>query len=196
MKEMRTTRITVNTKKDTKQDTTWAVTQDRPYPSIKGGFSMRWGNAGGLLPQYGHPAEGLGTSYTATLLRADFTPETAQNNRNDSAGYDGNPGLVYRGRDMGEVTAEIKPSGHSETGWWVSFRTGWGSSLTATESALMNDQVAPRLVEYVLNHADELKADAIADIEARVAEQIVDARTDIGRLEREMEQAINAIKKG
>ena len=186
--------ITMETKKNTTVDTQWLIWQERPYPTLTGGGWLRWQGAEGLLPEYGQPATGLGKHYKAALLRLDFTPEGAKGNRIDYAGYkeshnsQPNPSVVYRGREMGEVEAEIKFS--KCCGCSVYFRGGYDNDLTTGERRLLKDQVAQHLVDYINDHSDELKAEAIESIRKGVTEHIARLRTDLQKMEAEMNQAI------
>ena len=189
-------RITIETKKNTTVDTQWLVWQERPYPTITGGGWLRWQGAEGLLPEYGRPATGLPGSYKACLLRLDFAPENAKGNRIDYAGYNENhdsqpnPSIVYRGREMGEVEAQIKIDKCYIGGYSVWFKGGYGNALTAGERDLLKVQVAQHLMDYVTDHADELKAEAIESIRKGVTGHIARLRTDLQIMEAEMQQAL------
>ena len=182
--------IDITTKKNTTAGTQWRVHQDRPYPNIEGGSHLRWRNAGGILPEYGRAADGIGSTYTASLLRSDFDPSNPSGNRLDQAGYKGNPSFEYRGKQIGEVDAEIKPDCN---GGYVRFRVPYGQGLTPSEQKLLEDQAAPALLEYVRANRDRLKAEAIEDIKKSVANHIARARHDLDEIETEMDRAISQL---
>ena len=197
---MKTVTINIQTAKDRTQETTWGIYQDRPYPSIAGrcGYGAQWQGGDGIFSEYGRPAAGLADKYSAVLLREGYTPETAVDNRNDYAGFTAydepteTPGvIVFRGRSLGETSADIdtRPYG---TGVWFKVRNR--ETPTATEKAMLAEQVAPALIEAIKEHAAELRAEAIAGIRSSIVEQVRDARTRLDALEADGLAAVDALK--
>lgn len=190
---MNTVTIRIETAKGKTQDTTWQVWQEHPFPSISGGSHLKWENGGGIFPQYGHKAEGIGAKYKAVLLRAGFTPEDAQDNRNDYAGFrpyingkngDPLPGtIILRGRDMGETSAEIDRD-------WVRFRVTGYDTPTEGEKKFLAAQVAPHLLAYIAAHKAELYAEAVEGVKATVTRNLTEARERLVELEQEARAAI------
>ena len=200
---MQTVTISVQTAKGRTQDMVWGIYQQRPYPSIaaRGGDGAQWHGGDGIFSEYGRPPAGLADKYRAVLLREGYTPETATNTRNDYAGFapylagggqsDPLPGaLVYRGRSLGETEADIDTRPHG-TGVWFKVRTR--ETPTATEKALLNEQVAPALLEAIQQHAAALRTEAIDGIRASCESNIRDARARLDKLESEADTAIAAL---
>jgi hypothetical protein len=92
---------------------------------------------------------------------------------------------MFRGRDMGGISAEIKSG-------YVYFKGGYNNSLTPGEKDLLQAQAAPALIAYCKAHAKELKADAIEGLRAGAAQHIADARAKLDKMEAEMQAAIAA----
>ena len=66
---METVTITLEPRKGEQITTTWGVHQVRPYPDLEGtGGSLRWRNGGGVFPEYGSPAKGIGNEYRAAAV--------------------------------------------------------------------------------------------------------------------------------
>ena len=181
---MNTLHVNIYTKKGECVLTHWVVTQDRPYPDIEGGHSLRWRNAGDLLPSYGRPATGLAPNYTAYLLKMGFVHGEATGTRRDYAGYDGNGSVIYRGRSLGEVCCEVR-------GGWVAFSNGYGDpNLTPSAKQMLDEQVKPVLMDFIERERAALKAEAIADLRKGVTEQIETARRQLAALWTEMDIAL------
>lgn len=195
---MKTTQTTITTAKSREQVTTWGIWQDRPYPSIDGGgYRARWSNCGGVFPEYGNPAKGLEAKFSAVLLREGYTPETATGNRNDYAGFvpcretEAIPGaIMFRGRSLGEVSAEIDTRPHGCGVWW---KVRGGETPTETEKALLREQVEPVLVAAVDEHAAELRREAVEGIRETCKNAIAEARKALDTLEQEAQAAIAAL---
>lgn len=194
---MKTLQIEVETKKDCKMLTTWGVWQVHPYPDIEGhSGTFKWRNGGGLFGQCGNPPTGLGNEYGAVLLREGWTPETALDNRKDHAGYkwfDYNepmqvtPGaIVYRGKSLGETQAEMR----SGRDGFVSFRVRGFDTPTDSERNFLQEQVAPKLLDFVRDNAASLKAEVVQEIKARFASEISEARKCINELQDQANAAI------
>ena len=176
----------IETKKGQITRAKWDIVQDRPYPTIETALgSLKWRNAEGLLPERGGEADGMGEKYTARVLKADFDPATAKNDWTDYAGHDENTGIMFRGRNMGEIRAEISSG-------YVYFKGGYNNNLTLGERDLLKAQAAPALIAYCKAHAAELKAEAIAGLRDGTAEKIADAREKLDKIEAEMQAAITA----
>lgn len=199
---MLTASITVSTKKGHTQETVWSLRQDRPFPDIeaRGGGCMNWRNAGGVLPQFGRPAEGLPPKYTAALLRSDLAAAGERGNRLDHAGHVGYgatdrtpaPGtIVYRGTDLGETTAEIDVRPH---GYGVLYRVRGGDRPTPGEDVFLAAQVTPGLLAAVQRLRDKLYAEAVAAVRDQFARQLAEARESLAKLEAEAERAIAALQ--
>ena len=196
---MKTLQIEVETKKGCKMLTTWGVWQSHPYPDIEGhSGSFKWRNGGGLFGQFGNPPTGLANEYQAVLLREGWTPETAQNNRNDYAGFEWNdygqpkqtlPGcIIFRGKSLGEMSAEIRADDA-----YVSFRVHECDYATESERAFLKEQITPSLLAFVRDNTVPLKVEVVQKITARFVSEIVDARKCIDILENEAGQVLTRL---
>ena len=194
---MKTVKITVETKKGESKETTWGVWQNTPCPDIEGHSGrLQWRNGGGVFGEYGRPAAGLGASFSAVLLRDGYTEETAEGNRADYAGFvpyqktEETPGaIVYRGRSLGETSAEIQPGTFAE----VLFRVRGYDRATGAEAAFLAAQVAPVLLAFAKDNARDLKADAITELCTRMAARVKETRESLDKCEAEACAAIAAL---
>jgi len=178
--------VNINTKKNETVKTLWHVWQERPYPSIGGGAFLRWENGGGIFEKYGNAARGIAKNYKAVMLRPDFDADQhSTDSRKSYAGYEGNPGLTYRGREVGEITAEIK-------GGRAWFTTGYNCQLTAGERALLDSQAAPALVRYVEAHTDSLYAVAVEDVKESINNTLAEMQRQLDKLTAEAAAAVMA----
>ena len=189
---MKTLQIEVETKKGCKMLTTWGIWQLHPYPDIEGhSGSFKWRNGGGLFGQFGNPPTGLANEYQAVLLREGWTPETAQDNRKDHAGFEWNdygqpkqtlPGcIIFRGKSLGEMFAEIRIDRDD----YVSFRVRGSDYATESELAFLKEQIAPSLLAFVRGNTIPLKVEAVQKIKAQFASKVFDVRESINILENE-----------
>lgn len=184
-------KIDITTKKGTTVTTTWGIQQARIYPDLEcHGTRISWRNTGGLFPQYpATKADGLPAEYYAYLLRDDIQTPT-HNNRNDFAGYDGNPGtFALRGVDLGEVNATIKVSPWASCLWEVR-----GSDRPTTgERDFLNLHVLPHLNAAILREAKTLKAEAVDAIAASVVQRLKEAQASLDECEKQMIAAVRAL---
>ncbi len=186
--------IIVSPRKGEEILTLWAITQSRPYPRIKVSGWWHWEGAGGLLPDNGRTtAEGLARDYTAVMLRHDFNPDLAEDNRKDHAGYEGAPSIKFRGNDLGEIRATIRIGEGYKDGAACWFERGYGAKFSPGEAKFLEEQVKPGLVDYIRRNADALKAEAVAGIRASVNKVLHEAKEELEKLEKEMVEAIRAL---
>ena len=180
------TEITVEPKKGASVRGKWGVWQARPHPDTEWhGGSLNWRNHDGLFPRFGKPGGDLAAVYNATLLREGYEADNAKHSRLDYAGYvpyletDPLPGAItYRGRTLGEVTAEIL-LGSQWGGAQVTFRVRGGETPTENERAFLSAQVAPGLLSAVSVHAAEQRAEAIAGLRDTFAGRIFELEKSI-----------------
>ena len=181
--------FTVSTKKGHTQDTRWAVWQSSPYPSLSKYHT--WENDGGLNDRYETPQ--LEKEYVCALLRSDFAPETAKDNRTDYAGfnegykYEGgvrfnvpeNPGtIVLRGCSLGELRLTIKPDWQYGTDIQV---RGYGGSGSRFERDWITDNIKPHLLAYIKANEASLKTEATERLKASVESTLVDAERQLSK---------------
>jgi hypothetical protein len=192
------TKITVETKKGTTQETTWKITQCHPYPDIDRG---NWRNADQFFPKWqgnaiGMKAEGIAAIYHCTLLRSDLTKETG--NRTDYAGFvpyeygktnPANPGtIVFRGKDLGEMDITFNPYGNNNG--YIDI----GKGRTASEREFIEEQIIPGLKAAIDADKAELRQEALDGLEKHIAERITAMRADADKLEQEAAAALKVEK--
>ena len=206
MKTTHIAEIAVSTKKGHEQKTRWHVSLSRPYPDIHGVSGLEWRNAGGLIPQYGQSKTKptLGNEYRCFLLRSDFNPDTATNNRNDFAGF--SPGLVYvdgvrvlqpelpgsielRGKSLGEMSVTF---GNNPEWPDITVR-GYGNRPTPAERDWIKAEIVPALRQFIEENRDSLKAEAVAALKKDVAERLAGYRADLDKMEKQMAAAIASL---
>lgn len=193
-----TVKITVETKKGTKQETRWSIVQEKPYPSlsIECGRAV-WRNGGGIFGQYGSPAAGIGSKYYCNLLKADYSDATSEDNRKDYAGFNGNAGTItLRGRDLGEtqVKLDIYPNTcNAGKEYYADIKVNSNDNPSTAERAFIEAQIVPELRAYITAHAAELKADAVNAIRQRVAAEIDETRRELVELEAEAMAAVSKL---
>lgn len=200
---MHIAKIEISTKKGHSQLTRWHVAQSRPYPDMERG---EWRNAGGLLPRYGskEPAN-IGTEYRCFLLRSDFAPETATGNRTDFAGF--SPGLVYdghgnrvmqpenpgcieiRGKSLGEMCITFG----SNPDWPDIQVRGYGNPATSAERDWIRENIIPGLRAFIADNVQALKAEAVEALKSDVAKRLAGWRSDLDRMEKQMNEAIASL---
>ena len=190
------TKIIVETKKGTKQETTWKITQAHPHPDIERGS---WRNGDGFFPTWrggmsngSMVADGIGLKFYCALLRSDLVNE--EGNRADHAGYTPydysktlptNPGAItYRGRDLGEM--EFKIDMNSQ---YIDM-----AGRTDGEREFITAQIVPALRAAIEAHKAELRAAALAEMEKGLADRIAKMRDDADKLEKEAAEAMKAEK--
>lgn len=198
---MKTHTINVTTKKGEVQLSRWLVAQSHPYPDAEGfSGSIRWRNGGGLFPEYGKPAAGIGQHYRCFLVIPEG--EIPDNyTREQFAGYvpyasygqppkPANPGTItLRGRDLGEMVVEIKIG----DGWpsdWVDIKVRGNDNPTQQEREMIKREIVPHLREYIERNAAELHAVAVKRIAAQMAEQVARIRASAAELEKQASEAI------
>lgn len=203
MKKMHIADITVSTKKGHEQKTRWIVSQSRPYPDIEGVYGLQWRNAGGLLPKYGQAKDKptIGNEYRCFLLRSDFNPATATDNRNDFAGF--SPGLVYkdgvrvlepelpgaielRGKSLGEMSVTFG----NNPEWPDIHVRGYGNHPTSSEREWIKATIIPALRQFIADNADSLKAEAVETLKNDVSVRLASYRADLDKMEKQMNEAI------
>lgn len=179
------TQLNVTTRKGCTQLTTWAINQDRAYPGIDGGCSLRWRNGGGLFADFNGPAKGIGRRYTCNLMRNDGA--AMHGNRYDFAGYEGLPGTIeYRGRDLGEMQIEI------DSAHYATIRLRGFDKPTDGERAWINAEIVPSLERAIEYNREALHAEAVAAMRASMLARLQDAREQLNKMEAEALAAIAA----
>jgi hypothetical protein len=184
------TKLTVQTKKDTTQHTTWRVLQLHPWPHIAQGYY--WDMRG----------QKLKTEYEARLLRNDV-PLPANDDRNDLAGFTPyrsttpNPGTItLRGRDLGEMelTICIYPDGDTgATRHSTLMRVRGNEHPTDAERAWIEDQIVTPLLDTIADDLDTLRTEAIDATRKLFNGQIAYARESLTRLESEIDKHMAAL---
>lgn len=179
------TQFNVTTKKGSTQLTTWAINQDRAYPDIEAGCSLRWRNGGGLFADFNGPAKGIGRRYTCNLMRNDGA--AMQGNRYDLAGYEGSPGTIeYRGRDLGEMEIRIDANGYAD------IRLRGFDRATDGERAWINAEIVPHLEQAIETNREALHAEAVEAMRTSMLGRLQDARQQLDKMEAEALAAIAA----
>jgi hypothetical protein len=190
------TKITVEAKKGTTQETTWKITQGHPYPDID---RSSWRNGEGLFPEWqgsmsggAMVAQGMPTRYHVALLRSDLTTEA--NDRTDYAGFTHgkygepqttNPGTItYRGKDLGEMTFTIEASNP-----YINMR-----DRTPSEREFIEAQIIPGLKAAIEANKHALRQEALNELETQLAERIATMRADADKLEKEAWEAFKVEK--
>ena len=198
---MKTHTINITTKKGEIQLSRWIITQSHPHPDTHG-FSgnIDWRNGGGLFPEYGRPAQGIGHTYRCNLtIPQDEIPDNY--NREQFAGFvpyvgygkptpPPNPGtLTIRGRDLGEMTIEIK-EGHGWPEGYAEISVRGNERPTPQEREIIKREIVPHLIDYIKRNAAELHSEAIKRLTANLAEQVSRVRASADKLEKEAAAAI------
>ena len=178
----------IETKKGETKRMQWHIWQNWPCMMISGSGFLRWQGANGILPECGRPATGLKPEYTAFLLREDYDPEKhSLDSRESYASFNGNPAFVYRGRALGEITAEIKKHGPTI---YTYYRTGYDEHLTPGENKLLHKGLDVAFFEYIEENAASLYAEAVENIRKRAKQSIEEKRDEIAKLEAEANEAL------
>ena len=190
-------RITVEPKKNCKQDTIWGIRQIAPRPDFEGVCgSFRWRNMGDLAPQW-RPTDmekpSIGQTYVCDLLRSD-TDKHDFDSRRSHAGYVENcetgvenPGaIVLRGVSLGEMSIwfEGNPS------WPQIHVRGYVTSPTDGERKFVRESIVPHLLTAIGENRATLKADAIRELRLYIADKVKTAQKRLDKLETEMLLAI------
>lgn len=186
--------IIPTTRKNKTRSTLWVLCQARPHPdiaSIAGGLD--WRNTGGLFDKsYNFPR-----IYNATLLREGWTPETAEDNRRDYAGFTEdrteNPGaLIVRGRSLGELSATIDRT-HSAA--IVRYQVRGFAHPTKGEYEYLSNTLTPLLIDAVDSRRYELFVEAVQGVEKSMRDSLRRIRVDVDVLENHMRQAIETLNR-
>ena len=197
-------KITFETKKGCPAETLWGIRQIPPYPDFDTACGeIKWRNTGGLFPPWrpnGNTEKpSIGAWYICDLLRSDQT-EHDLSTRASLAGWKEYrhendapaPGSFdLRGVYMGEiqVTFEGDPS-------WPSIRVRGCQDPTAGEQNFIKDNICIPLSEAIETHRAQLKADAIAELRARVEKQVDETHKLLTKLEIQIKKAIDEAEKG
>lgn len=184
---------TISTKAGETQNLRWLVVQSRPYPRINGECGrLKWENTEGLFDRYQHPATGLGKTYIAYLLAPDANPGEDYN-RTDFAGHvDYNtravkPGAIrFRGQDLGETNLTLDTASKG----FPTIRIIDGSTApSANVRKLFDDQILPGLWQFIAEHANELREEAIAAVRKKFNAEILEKRNELEKLQAEIAKA-------
>lgn len=167
--------IPVQTKKDVIIDTKWLIYQEyEPAQLING----RWSIDGLRVRK----------TYQAVLLRLDVDTDKITGTRTDYAGFDGAPSLTVRGKDIGEISVEIRR--YSDEKMYAN------SALSTTKpvKTLLQQQVYPILIAAVEHNKEalyeEAKSKAIKASKSYVQHYIDRA----AKLEAELQEQIDSLK--
>lgn len=174
----------VSTKKGETQNLRFLVVQEIPYPDITGECgSLKWRNFGGLFPQYGSKAEGIGANYHCYLL-SDTAPEVIPSdyNRTIFAGYADyhdktkiNGGTFkLRGRDLGEMSIKF-----SSNPTWPEIKVNGFDTPSKGEREAIQELICPPLLKFIQENRAELKAAAVASIKAQFDRKLDEARVTL-----------------
>lgn len=146
----------------------------------------------------------LGNEYRCFLLRSDFDPATATDNRGDFAGY--SPGLVYkdgvrvlepelpgaielRGKSLGEMSVTF---GNNPE--WPDIQVrGYGNHPTTAERDWIKTAIIPALRQFIADNAASLKAEAVAALKSDVSARLASYRADLDKMEKQMNEAIASL---
>jgi len=193
--------INVSTKKGHEQTTRWLLSQSRPCPDITSlGSSFVWRNAGGLIPGRSCDKPELPRSYSAYLLRSDYSPDAHTGTREDFAGFEPalkydpqtglrvktpeNPGTItLLGQSLGEVMLELTPG--AMFGPRVEIRVRGFAAPTPSERDWIKRHIVPELLSYIERHADQMHAETLADLRAHVCQRVSNARAQLDALEKQ-----------
>ena len=189
---MKTIQIEIETKKGEKRMTTWGLTQDHPWPSLSGSCGRLTWQDNSIFPRYGAPATGLDKRYHAALLRSDWNPENAKNNRQDYAGYvedrseTAAPGsITLRGKSMGETSATIGVRPDSN---YCSWKVRGFDAPTPGEVAFLRT-IESALVSGIRENEKSLRQQAIMEIKESIDNHMSEARLNLGKLQLEADEA-------
>lgn len=195
---MKTLSFNVSAKKGDSQPTRWLIVQNQPYPRINAnGGELRWENdEGQLWDRYQHPATGIADHYTCYLLSntcPDPVPDSYD--RTHFAGYVpyasyGKPALPanggtiqFRGASLGETVVKF------ERDWTVIKVVDGGQSPSKSERQFFDEQIIPRLKEFIAENRASLKAEAAASVKKRLVLQVAEKRAELSKLEKQIETA-------
>lgn len=199
--------IDISTKKGHHQATRWLLSQSRPCPDLTAqGSFLQWRNAGGVIPCRSCEKPELPRSYSAYLLRSDYSPDAHTGSREDFAGFEPalkydpqtglrvktpeNPGIItLRGQSLGEVMLELTPG--AMFGPRVEIKVRGFAAPTSSERAWINAHIVPGLLSYIEQHADQMHAETLADLRAHVRQRVSNARSQLDDLEK---QALSCVE--
>lgn len=84
---------------------------------------------------------------------------------------------------MGECSVNITPTG-------VTIKTVDGfQNPGKSEKAFFEDQIIPKLKEFIKENAAELKEEAVRKIKARLVSEVCEKRTELSKLEKLIDEA-------
>ena len=177
---MITVSVKIEPKKGVFKETLWGICQDSPVPYCSNGL-YNWEG----IPPSTH--DGLPEIYRFALLREGWTPETAEYNRRDYAGFNGNGGgIIFRGRDLGEITGTIDNSG-------VCYFFG---GLTEGAFDFLCAQVAPSLIKAASDNKTVLQAEAIERLRREFDDALFSMRENLRRLADEANNVMSSLQGG
>ena len=189
--------ISMETKKNNVIETNWII---RPWvepPYIKG-HSVQ-GSDWTLGNNVNRSLEFCSTFY-ASLLSSDIHLEKMKEDRTDYAGFMNyetktkNPGIVLRGRDLGELSFEMevfKRDGEYE----VRIRRFSCEGLTSKEYNFVYDYCAETLKNYVKKHLKEFREAAIIETEKRFSDELRAYTERYTYLEKKSQELLAELKK-
>lgn len=184
----------VSAKKGDKQDFSFLIQQDIPFPRIKGyGSGLDWENGYGIFKERGNPATGLKEEYTAVLLRSDLEGEPKGESRAEHAGFEENPGsITYRGNDLGEMQLDF--SIHSKIGIYCNkIQLRSYKSATESEKNFIKEQIIPHIIEAIQENKQELYEEAVNRIKGTMEQNLREHREELIRLEKEKNEIIDSL---
>lgn len=191
---MKTTQLSVSTKKGEAQSLRFMIVQEIPYPDIDGtGSRLQWRNGGAFFPKYGAKFDGIGSRYHCYLLAAECENPPEDWNRSHLAGYADyddktkvNGGtMTLRGKDLGEMSVYFG----NNPGWPEIKVRGFDNPSTA-EREVIEAQIVPGLLQFIAGNKAALYADACGRLRARIEKELSEARAELDTLEREANTAI------
>jgi hypothetical protein len=146
--------VNFESKKDTWQGTRWLIEQDAPFPYLEtcsGRVNIR------------EDIELL-DAFRVSLLRSDFQEDAFQDSRRDFAGFYGNPGeLVYRGRELGELSLYCLPTERDDGTRYVSLVFDRAVKyLTPSAKKWIKNTLENLLADYIIANRKSLRDEAIA----------------------------------
>lgn len=189
--------ITLTPKSGVTVSTLWRVYQHTPSIDL---YRGDWRFDGSISESARRQA--LDQEYRAELLRLDLADLPAENvrdaltgDRRDHAGYAdssmANPGLAYRGRELGELRAEIR----QPPGWdspYCRFEEGNGTPANSARNWL-RQQAAPVLLAFTDENRELLKTEAIARAECDMRSALTQAFARLGQAASEVPGILEAL---
>jgi hypothetical protein len=179
--------INISPKKGESVELRFLVEQSHPYPRINANAgTLKWDNTGGLLGKYGSPASGIGEAYRAELLAPGDVPEN--HNRTHYAGFRHNPGgykslevvnagtFALRGKDLGEMSIHFNNGS-------ANINVRGFEAPSSSEREFIRENIIPALATFINANKEDLRADALEKIKARLKNEVMEKRNELGLLE-------------